>query len=105
MDLKDREKAFSKKFEHDETLRFKAEARRNARLAAWAAELLGLPDSEHQAYREALQAADFEEAGDEDVFRKLRADFDEAKVEISDHRLRRQIDECMEEARREVAEG
>ncbi|MGR4000841.1 MAG: DUF1476 domain-containing protein [Alphaproteobacteria bacterium] len=100
MSLKDREQAFEKKFEHDETLRFKAESRRNGKLAQWACELMGLRDVE--AYRTTLQVADFEEAGDDDVFRKLRADFDTHKVEISDHRIRRHIDEAMRTAMDEV---
>ncbi|MDA7981187.1 MAG: DUF1476 domain-containing protein [Alphaproteobacteria bacterium] len=100
MTFKDREKAFEKKFEHDETMRFKAESRRNAKLAQWACEIMGRRDVE--AYRAELQVADFEEAGDEDVFRKLRADCDAHKVEISDHRIRRHIDEAMREAIDEV---
>lgn len=98
MSFEDRQKAHEKAFEKDQELRFKAEARRNRKLADWAAELMDLPPPEGQAYRTALQAADFEEAGDDDVFRKLRADFDAHSVDISDHRIRRRMDEALSEA-------
>ncbi|MEM7506369.1 MAG: DUF1476 domain-containing protein [Pseudomonadota bacterium] len=68
----DREKAFESKFAHDAQMQFKAEARRNKLLGLWAAGLLGKPDPE--AYAKEVIAADFEEAGDEDVFRKLSGD-------------------------------
>ena len=71
-----REDSFEKKFAHDEELRFRATARRNKKLAAWAAEKLGRTDAD--AYFKEVMAADFEEAGDDDVIRKIVADF--AKV-------------------------
>jgi hypothetical protein len=93
-----REDAFEKKFAHDAELRFKAEARRNRLLGTWAADLLGRRGAEADAYARSVIEADFEQAGDEDVFRKLRRDFDAAKVAISDHQIRRTMDEMMQKA-------
>ena len=66
-----REEGFEKKFAHDEELRFKANARRNKLLGLWAAEKLGLSGAEADAYAKEVVVADFEEAGDDDVFRKF----------------------------------
>jgi len=93
--MKDRENAFENKFAHDEELKFKAEARRNKLLGLWAAELLGKTDDDAETYAKSVVMADFEEVGDEDVFRKVRADFDTAGVAQSDHQLRRKMDELM----------
>jgi len=98
----DREDKFEKKFAHDAALRFKAEARRNKLLGHWAAGLLGKTGDDVDAYAREVIKADLEEAGDEDVFRKLRKDFDDAGVEQSDHQIRRHMDECMEEAVRQI---
>jgi hypothetical protein len=93
-----REEGFEKKFAHDEELRFKAGARRNKLLGLWAAEKLGLSGAEAEAYAKTVVAADFEEAGDEDVFRKIRKDFDAKGVDQSDHQIRRTMDEMMGQA-------
>lgn len=89
----DREKAFENKFAHDQELKFRAEARRNKLLGLWAAPLLGKADAE--AYAKEVVAADFEEAGDEDVFRKVRADLDQAGVAVSDTDLRAKMQELL----------
>ena len=70
-----RKDAFENKFAHDEELRFKASARRNKLLGLWAAEKLGKSGAEADAYAKSVVVADFEEAGDEDVVRKVKADF------------------------------
>jgi hypothetical protein len=88
-----REDAFEKKFAHDAELRFKAEARRNKLLGLWAAGLMGKTGAAAEAYAREVVAADFEEAGDDDVFRKIRADLDAAQVAQSDHQIRRTMDE------------
>jgi hypothetical protein len=93
-----REEGFEKKFAHDEELRFKAGARRNKLLGLWAAERLGLAGAEAETYAKTVVAADFEEAGDEDVFRKIRKDFDAKGVDQSDHQIRRTMDELMGKA-------
>ena len=97
-----RKDAYENKFAHDEALRFKAEARRNKLLGRWAAELLGKSGEEVESYAREVVRADFEEPGDEDVFRKIRADFDAAGIDQSDHQLRRTMDDLMEEAIRQV---
>ena len=95
----ERKKGFESKFAHDQELKFKAEARRNKLLAAWAADKLGLSgDDAVAAYAKEIQRADFEEAGDDDVFRKLRADFDAKGVTVSDDDLRKVIMDKLAEA-------
>src|ERR687896_379877 len=100
-----REEGFEKKFAHDEELRFKANARRNNLLGAWAAEKLGLSGAEADAYAKDVVMADFEEAGDSDVFNKLRKDFDAKGVAQSDHQIRRTMDELMEKAISQIKSG
>jgi len=70
----DRENAFENKFAHDAEMKFKAEARRNKLLGMWAAGLMGKSDADAEAYATEVVKADFEEAGDEDVYRKLAGD-------------------------------
>jgi hypothetical protein len=86
-----REEGFEKQFAHDEELRFKATARRNKLLGRWAAEKLGLSADETDAYAKAVVVADFEEAGEDDVFRKIRTDFDAKGVKASDEEIRSQM--------------
>lgn len=93
-----RKDGFEKKFVHDEELRFKAAARRNKLLGLWAAEKMGLTGDAAAEYAKSVVRADFEEAGDDDVFRKVRGDFDAKQVDQSDHQLRRTMDEMMEKA-------
>jgi hypothetical protein len=100
-----REEGFEKKFAHDEELRFKATARRNKLLGMWAAEKLGLTGAEAESYAKEVVMADFEEAGDQDVFRKLRKDFDAKGVAQSDHQIRRTMDELMEQAIAQIKAG
>ncbi|KPB00169.1 DUF1476 domain-containing protein [Ahrensia marina] len=102
MSLEDRKAAFENKFAHDAELRFKAEARRNRLLGEWVAEKLGKSGDEIAAYAREVVASDFEEAGDEDVFRKVRGDFDEANVPISDTDIRAKMVELMELAIQQV---
>lgn len=100
-----REQGFESKFAHDEELRFKATARRNKLLGLWAADKLGLAGEEATAYAKEVVRSDFEEAGDEDVFRKIRGDFDNGKVEQSDHQIRRTMDELMHTAIDQIQKG
>jgi hypothetical protein len=97
--IDDRGDAFESKFAHDEELKFKAEARRNKLLGIWAAEKLG---KDAEAYAKEVILADFEEAGDEDVFRKLREDFDAAGVEMADAEIRKQMDTLFAEAKQQI---
>jgi hypothetical protein len=100
-----REEGFEKKFAHDEELRFKANARRNRLLGQWAAEKLGLTGDAATAYAKDVVAADFEEAGDDDVFRKVRADFDAKSIAQSDHQIRRTMEELMGTAIEQIKAG
>jgi hypothetical protein len=93
-----REEGFESKFAHDETLRFKAYARRNKALGLWAAEKLGLEGDAATAYAKTVVESDFDEAGDHDVYRKVKADLDAKGVDVSEHRLRRTMDELLADA-------
>jgi hypothetical protein len=97
-----REEGFEKQFAHDEELRFKSIARRNKMLGKWAAERLGRSGAEAEAYAKEVVIADFEEAGDEDVFRKIRADFDVNGVKVSDQEIREQMLALLAQAIAEV---
>src|SRR5690242_17728413 len=90
-----REEGFEQKFAHDEELRFRATARRNKLLGQWAAEKLGLSGAGADAYVKSVIKADLLEAGDEDVFRKIRSDFDAKGVDQSDHQIRRTMNELL----------
>ena len=103
--LNDREAAFESKFAHDEELRFKATARRNKLLGLWVAGLLGKSGGAADDYAKEVVMSDFEEAGDEDVFRKVRADLDKAEVVQSDHQIRRTMDELMAKAIEQIQNG
>ncbi len=100
-----REEGFEKRFALDEEQKFKANARRNKLLGLWAAEKLGLTGADADAYAKAIVMADFEEAGDDDVFRKIRKDFDAKSVVQSDHQIRRTMDELMAKAAAEIKAG
>ncbi len=100
-----RTEGFEKKFALDEEQRFKAMARRNKLLGQWAAEKMGLSDEAAAAYAKSVVRADFEEAGEEDVFRKIRADLDGAKIAQSDHQIRRTMDELMQTAINQIKAG
>jgi hypothetical protein len=100
-----REEGFEKKFALDEELKFKAMARRNKLLGIWAAEKLGLTGAEAEAYAKEVVLSDFEEAGDHDVFRKIRKDFDATGVAQSDHQIRRTMDEFLEQAVAQIKAG
>jgi hypothetical protein len=100
-----REEGFEKKFAHDEELRFKAMARRNKLLGLWAAEKLALSGADAEAYAKTVVIADFDEPGDEDVYRKVRADLDAKGVKISDDELRRTMNDLLVKAIEEVKAG
>jgi hypothetical protein len=100
-----REEGFEKKFAHDEELRFKSMARRNKLLGLWAAEKLGLSGAAAENYAKEVVIADLEEAGDHDVFRKLRKDFDAKGVAASDAEIRKQMVEFLAKAVAQVQAG
>jgi hypothetical protein len=100
-----REEGFEKQFAHDAELRFKANARRNKMLGLWAAQKLGLSGAEADEYAKAIVLVDFEEPGEDDVFRKIRKDFDEKGITDSDHQIRRTMTELMAKAVLEINAG
>lgn len=100
-----REEGFERKFALDEELLFKAGARRNRLLGLWAAEKLGLYGAEAEAYAKSVVMADFAEAGDEDVFRKIRDDFSVKSVALSDQQIRQSMDELMAKAVEQIKAG
>ena len=100
-----REEGFEKKFAHDEELRFKANARRNKLLGMWAAEKMGLTGPAADAYSKEVVVADFEEAGDDDVFRKVRKDFDAKGVAMSDQDTRKTMIDLMALAIDQIKKG
>ncbi|GGD09151.1 DUF1476 domain-containing protein [Pyruvatibacter mobilis] len=101
--LDKRGKDFENKFAHDQELEFKAVARRNKLLGLWAAEEMGLSGEDAQAYAKEVVKADFEEAGEEDVFRKVSGDFSAKGVDKSEHQIRRTMQELLVKAREQVA--
>ena len=95
----EREKSFEKKFAHDEELQFKVSARKNKYLGQWGSQILGYDQEKEKDYIQSVIKADFEEAGDEDVFRKLKADL--ADHNVSDEDIRKKMDELNEKAKSE----
>ena len=93
----EREKSFEKKFAKDEELQFKIAAKRNKYLGQWASEKLGYNTEQEKEYIQSVIKADFEEAGDEDVFRKIQSDLKDQN--ISDEDIRKKMDELNEKAK------
>ena len=100
-DFKDRERAEEAKYAMDEETAFKVAARRNRLLGQWAAEKMGLNPEETDSYAKAVVQADFEEAGDEDVIRKVLGDLTTAGVDIDEAGVRAALEEKEIEARRQ----
>jgi hypothetical protein len=97
--FKDREKNFEKKFAHDEELQFKVNARKNKYLGQWASQILSYDSEKEKEYIQSVIKSDFEEAGDEDVFRKLKVDLKD--YNISDEEIRKKMNEFNEKAKSE----
>ena len=93
----EREKGFEKKFAHDEELQFKVSARRNKYIGKWASKILGYNTDQEKDYIQSVIKADFAEAGDEDVFRKVKEDL--KNHNISDEDIRKKMDELNEKAK------
>ena len=101
----DRERAFEAKFARDEEMQFKVLARRNRLLGEWAGRQMGLTDVETEAYAKDVIRADFEEAGDDDVIRKLLGDLTAAGVEMDEAKIRETLQHKSVEARRQLMES
>ena len=91
----DREKGFEKKFQMDEELQFKIAARSNKYLGEWASSMLGKNEEEKKNYIQEIIKADMEEAGNEDVFRKIKKDFNSASISIEDSEIRDQMEKAL----------
>ncbi len=100
-----REEGFEKQFAHDEELKFKATSRRNKLLGLWAAEKLGRTGADAESYAKEVVMADFEEAGEDDVFRKVRKDLDAGGVAATDQEIRTVMIELMGRAIEQIKTG
>ena len=97
--FEEREKSFEKKFAHDEELQFKVSARRNKYLGQWASQILGYNSDQEKEFIQSVIKADFAEAGDDDVFRKVKSDLKDHN--ISDEDIRKKMDELNDKAKSE----
>ena len=95
--FEDRKKSFEKKFAHDQELKFKVDARKNKYIAQWVSKILGYDQEKEKSYIQSVIKADFAEAGDEDVFRKVKDDL--KNYNISDEDIRKKMDELNEKAK------
>jgi hypothetical protein len=98
----DRERAFENKFAHDAEMQFKAEARRNKLFGFWVAEILGKTGDEAEDYAKSVVIADLQEAGDEDVFRKVWADLQAAKATVDEKTVRERMRALLTEAKAQL---
>ena len=98
----DREKGFERKYQHDQETRFKINARRNKLLGLWAAEKMGLGGPDAEAYAKEVVVADFEEAGDDDVLRKVAGDLANKGVALDEKAVRKQMDALMTTAQEQI---
>ena len=101
----DRERAFEAKYARDEEMQFRITARRNKLLGQWAAAKMGLNPAETDAYAKSVVQADFEEAGDDDVIRKVFGDLTAAGVSITEAAVRKAVEHHTVEARRQLMEA
>ena len=101
----DRERAFETKFAHDEEMKFRLIARRNRLLGEWAARKMGLSEAETESYSKDVIRADFEEAGDEDVIRKVLGDLTAAGVDVEETEIRQCLEHKAAEAKRQIIDA
>lgn len=101
----DRERAEEAHFAMEEEMQFRIHARRNRLLGQWAADRMGLSAAEAESYAKSVVQADFEEAGDEDVIRKLLGDLTAAGIDTSEAEVRSALDAKQVEARRALMGG
>ena len=95
----ERKKTFEKKFQIDQELKFKVEARTNKYLGEWAGSQLGKTEEEKRKYIQEIIKADMEEAGSEDVFRKIKKDFETASISIEESEIRDQMEKALSRAK------
>ena len=97
----EREKSFEKKFAHDEELQFKVSARRNKYIGEWVSQIFGYNQDQEKEYIQSVIKADFAEAGDNDVFRKVKKDLKDQN--ITDEEIRKKMDELNEKAKKDFS--
>jgi len=97
--FEDREKSFEKKFAKDQELQFKVAARSNKYLAEWVSLKLGKTEEEKKIYIQEVIKSDMEEAGSEDVFRKIKKDFEKAAVSVNDSEIRDEMEKALSRAK------
>ena len=95
----EREKSFEKKFQMDEELQFKIAARSNKYLGEWASSMLGKNEEDKKNYIQEIIRSDLEEAGQEDVFRKIKKDFQKASISINDKEIRNAMETSLQNAK------
>ena len=95
----EREQSFEKKFAKDQELQFKVAARSNKYLGEWISSKLGKTEEEKQKYIQEIIKADMEEAGSEDVFRKVKKDFETNSITIEDSEIRDQMEKALSRAK------
>ena len=95
----DREKGFEKKFQMDEEMQFKIAARSNKYLGEWASSMLGKNEEEKKNYIQEIIKSDLEEAGQEDVFRKIKKEFQIASISVEDQEIRNQMEKASARAK------
>ena len=98
----DREKQFEAKFQHDQELQFKVNARRNRLLGEWAGGLMGMSGDALKAYAKDVVQSDFEKPGDDDVLQKVLADLQAKNLQSSEHQVRKQMDDLLAVAKQQV---
>jgi hypothetical protein len=101
----DRERAFETKFAHDEEMKFRITARRNRLLGEWAARQMGLNEAETESYAKDVVRSDFEEAGDQDVIRKVMGDLTAAEIDVDEDTIVEALRNKEIEARRQIIEA
>ena len=95
----ERGKSLEKKFAKDQELQFKVAARSNKYLGEWVSSMLGKTEQEQQSYIQEIIASDMEEAGNEDVFRKVKKDFEKHSINIEDSEIRDQMEKALSRAK------
>ena len=101
----DRERAEETKFARDEDMAFRVQARRNRLLGEWAADKMGLADERRADYAKAVVKSDFEQPGDEDVYRKVMQDLEGSGLGVRESELRSKMDELLAVAREQIRNG
>jgi hypothetical protein len=96
----DREKGFERKFINDQEVEFKVSSKRNKLLANWASKILGFNEQQQKNYINEVIKADFQEAGDDDVFRKIKKDLEGKNIQ--DKEIRQKMSEFLDIARKEI---